>query len=198
MASQTGKLLGNGPLWRFNACVGSNGGPYGYAEYAAGYFAATLELISSLAQSTRRVDLLIYPIAFNFRHGIELSLKHLSQTLPGLWGEQPPTKWTHKLSDNWSLVRGYLVREPDFDPDGDLLAGFDAILKEFLEVDPSGEVFRYPKTKSGQQTLTNRGVINLALLEEGLEQVQKMFEWWNITASRMWDYYAERHADVYC
>jgi hypothetical protein len=91
---------------------------------------------------------LVYPIAFNFRHAVELSIKHLNQVLPRLWGEQAPTEWTHRLIDNWQPVRLNLLRTSDFDPDGDLIPFVDDVLDDLLDIDPRGEVFRYPKANS--------------------------------------------------
>jgi hypothetical protein len=137
-------LLTHGRCVQLNACVGKNGGPYDYSHYAEGYFIAAERLMESLAENNRHVDVLIYPIVFNLRHAIELSLKHLGQLLPRLWGEREPTKFTHRLSDNWNVVRSYLMRDLHFDPDGDSITRMTEIIDDFVAMDASGQAFRYP------------------------------------------------------
>lgn len=65
-----------------NACVGENG--YVNAEtYAIGYFQATRLLLEDVLniKNKRFQDTLVYPILFNFRHGIEISIKQISKVL---------------------------------------------------------------------------------------------------------------------
>src|SRR5262245_9827146 len=73
-----------GPNWKLNACVGRNGGPAGFERYARGYFEAGARLVKSLQEDPRGVDLVIYPLVMNYRHGIEAALKHIARVLPAL------------------------------------------------------------------------------------------------------------------
>ncbi len=125
--------------YHLNACVGWNGGPHGYETYAEGYFAAAEQLCKAAIRGDEYIDLLIYPVAFNFRHAIELAIKGLLLTLPAIWGETAPLSKTHKLLDNWNLVKGYLKREPGLNPDGSAIDRIDGILKDFLSIDPEGQ-----------------------------------------------------------
>ena len=151
-------------------------------------------LMEQVAEDSHYVDTLIYPICFNFRHAIELSLKHLNHVLPRIWSEQAPTKWTHKLLDNWTSVRGYLERDRDFDPDGTLVPGVEHVLKEYLRIDGNGEVFRFPSAKSGALHLQEMSVINVERLYDSLEATQVTFDWWDFTAERLWDAQCEMFA----
>ena len=60
-----------------NACVGNNGGPYDLYDYAKGYFDATKTLLNHLQDDGNRIDLIVYPICYNFRHAVELCLKYV-------------------------------------------------------------------------------------------------------------------------
>jgi hypothetical protein len=40
--------FGKGTNWNLNACVGTNGGPYGYAAYGNGYFESGNTLAKSI------------------------------------------------------------------------------------------------------------------------------------------------------
>ena len=171
-----------------NACVGLNGGPYNFSSYADGYFEATERLIQSVREDRCWVDCLIYPIVFNFRHGVELSIKNLNLILPKLWGEKAPTKWTHRLTDNWESVCAYLLRDPGcFDPDGKLIAFVEELVTEFVAIDPTGEVFRFPRAKSGSWFLHDYSVINVEVLDVALQQTKDVFNWWDFTVGRLWD-----------
>jgi hypothetical protein len=170
-----------------NACVGRNGGPYNYAHYAGGFFLASQRLIDSLAESNWHVDELVYPIAFNFRQGLELWLKHLAEILPRLWGEDASLKLTHGLKDNWTSVRAYLVREKQFDPDGELIVGMDSLIEAVIDADPRGEVFRYPVARTGEAHLLNFRLINVAVLQDAVQFARKAFEWWDFSAGVLYD-----------
>ncbi len=73
----------------FNACVGDNGGPYSLANYADGFFDGGHAIVKDVKDGNFKVDVLVYPAAFSFRHGIELYLKHHFQLLAELNGTSP-------------------------------------------------------------------------------------------------------------
>jgi len=166
--------------WSFNACVGMNGGPYDFRDYAHGYFEAGSRVVSSLISDPTMLDVLIYPLVFNFRHGIELSLKYLADQLPLVWGDTSQVHMTHILSDNWREINAYLKRNKQvFDPDNNLIDQVDVILSDFLEIDRTGEVFRYPIDRSGLNRL--EGVvshINVIVFAQAMHTVSTTFEFW--------------------
>jgi hypothetical protein len=159
-------LFRAGPNWKLNACVGWNGSPADFQKYASGYFDAAARLVKSLQEDSWMVDRVIYPLAMLYRHGIELALKHLARMLPALFKEEGAIKLTHKLQDNWRVVRSYLERLKDV-PDG--LDEAEATLNDFVEIDPNGEVFRYPHAKDGTRYLEETSHINVDVLAEHLD-----------------------------
>lgn len=162
-----------------NACVGSNGGPYNYQDYALGYFEAGSRILSSLFSDRWMLDVVIYPLVFTYRHGIELSLKDLASQLPLLWDQEPKVKLTHVLSDNWVKIKTYLKREQEFDPENTLIDQVDTILNNFLEIDRTGEVFRYPEHRSGSNCLAGKvSLINLIVFQQAMVTVAETFEFW--------------------
>ena len=78
-----------------NACVGLNGGPKEFDEYADGFFEGGFAIVRAAEAREAPVDILIYPAVFAFRHGIELYVKHLLSRLQALngggKGYAPPT-----------------------------------------------------------------------------------------------------------
>src|SRR5689334_8749180 len=80
-----------------NACVGRNGGPYGFIDYAYAYFDAGNALAVSCIDSGFFEDRAIYPMAYCFRHAVELALKHLTRLLPRIYSDSGEPEPTHKL-----------------------------------------------------------------------------------------------------
>jgi hypothetical protein len=163
----------------FNACVGSNGGPYDFKDYALGYFEAGSRIVSSLLSDEWMLDVLIYPLVFAYRHGIELSLKDLAVQLPMVWDEESEVELTHLLLDNWVRIKTYLIREQEFDPENTLIDQVDTILNDFLEIDQTGQVFRYPTDRSGVNHLDgNVSAINVIVFQQAMHTVYVTFEFW--------------------
>ncbi len=162
-----------GPDIRLNACVGKNGGPAGFDRYASGYFEAGARLVASLKADPMSVDCLIYPLVMTYRHGIEIELKHLVRVLPSLCGKEAAPKQTHKLIDNWKTVRQLLIELEEGD---EVLDRVESLLKDFVEIDPRGESFRYPESTRGSMLLQDTSIINVEVFEDGMASIAKYLE----------------------
>lgn len=188
-------LFGSASPKVFNACVGSNGGPYDCQDYALGYFEAGSRIVSSLLLDRSMLDVVIYPLVFAYRHGIELSLKDLAVQLPLVWDEESEVRLTHVLSDNWEKIKPYLRREQEFDPENMLIDQVDTILKDFLEIDRTGQVFRYPTDRSGLNHLDGEvSVINVIVFRQAMDTVSKAFEFWMDSVRLLLQNKSEAHA----
>lgn len=166
-----------------NACVGHNGGPYDYHAYGDGYLRAAIAIVPSIEIRQDPVDLLIYPIAFCFRHAIELYLKHFCELLPRIWDEQQTPKLTHKLVDNWKVVKSYLERGDDFIRGKNSIRQFEKILTDFVQIDPTGETFRFPVNRNGGVHLEDSAVINVLVLRDAMLEAHDILETWDQRAS---------------
>jgi hypothetical protein len=182
---QNDLFKGDRSQFRLNACVGTNGGPYNFYDYGKGYFLASRKLVDNLKIESQRIDILVYPICFMFRHGIELYLKHFMDVLPPIWNSKEIIKPTHKLMDNWERVKSYLIKRKDFDTENIFIPQVEKILKEFLEIDDSGQVFRYPINNKGALHLEETRLINLLVLGKIMDEAEKIFEFWDITAEQL-------------
>lgn len=178
-------LFGPGDNCNYNACVGTNGGPYDEEAYALGYFEAAERLANTLEEDRRLLDLVIYPLAFTNRHGIELGLKHLAKHLPALWDEEPSVRLTHSLLDNWTEIKPYLEREGAFDPQH-TVPTVDAVLKDFIEIDPSGEAFRFPASRAGSKFLQDSSVLNVLVFNQAMQSVRDCFRFWFDVDRELW------------
>ena len=143
-------LFGPGPDDWLNACVGCNGGFAGFDRIAYGYFETGEILVERLQHNRRHVDCLVYPLVQTYRHGVETMLKHLVPLLARLCDERGELAYTHKLVDNWETVRGHLLALEVDDSD---LAEVDQILADLVEIDATGETFRYPSARDGARHL---------------------------------------------
>ena len=184
---KTNDLFRPGSPGHLNACVGQNGGPYGFADYSLGYFDAARAVVQATINVQISSDIAVYPIVYTYRHGIELGLKHLADFLPKLWNETAPQiKATHELVDVWSVVKPYLARDRAFDIDGNRVPYLDKVLADIIQFDPKAEVFRFPTDRGGRFYLQDSSLVDVTVLAETLEEVRVIFEdWFNIGTEMM-------------
>ncbi len=185
-------LFRPGPNMKLNACVGKNGGPAGFDRYAGGYFEAGKRLVKSLQEDPWDVDSLIYPLVMVYRHGIETALKHLGKMLPFVCDETAEIKLTHRLMDNWKLVRRCMEKLGE-DPKG--LSQIESKLKELLQIDPNGETFRYPEAKDGTPHLQDTSLINVEVFGEEMAFLAQFFEGSCYWADHLLEYKCEAVQD---
>jgi len=92
---------------------------------------------------------------------------------------------THTLQDNWSAFERQALASKDgvFDP-LELSIAKD-IIDDFCNIDPTGQVFRYPEDIKGNQHLIGLGVINVEVLEDGMRVLHDLFENWRLALEVM-------------
>jgi hypothetical protein len=171
------RLFRPGPNRDLNACVGENGGPYDFFDYALGYLKAASAMVGAVERMELPADIAVYPMVYCYRHGIELCLKHLGRILPPLDGEKSRVLATHKLTDNWEYVKQYLARRRAFKPETTIPI-IDQIIQDILDFDPKGEVFRFPEDRKGGVHLHEAKIINLDVLKEYVDQTTELFSSW--------------------
>lgn len=178
------------PSWA-NACVGENGQP-DYVDYAKGFSAAANLLISRVIDDNgihHYVDELIYPICFNMRHSVELRLKgaikEISQ-LANLLGKgfTFSLSGSHDIGNIWkffsdnseSLDKRYAA----------INSKIDTTITDISEIDPTGQVFRYPESNDCIKHLVDVSIINIVVLrdkfrelEDNLNELHRLSVWLN-------------------
>lgn len=183
-------LFRDGDHWELNACIGTNGGPYGFVDYSLGYFEAGMQLVEVLIKDSGvrgSIDILVYPLVYNFRHAIELGLKHLAQTLPCLSETPGGIQLTHNLKDNWIKVRKHLEMHPQLLGTGEEIRFIDDLLMDLCELDPKGEVFRFPSDTKGNLFLQEFGRINVYVFGQYLGVAKGIFEDWFSVSRFLWE-----------
>lgn len=142
--------------------------------YARGYWLAA-EAIAGQVLSEGRHDLFVHPLLFLYRQAVELDLKHLIAAGRPLVGRPGGFPHGHGLMPLWQECRSIIVQlDASVRREAENVA---AIIAEFSRVDPSGEAFRYPVTKSGQPSLpTELRLIDLRNVASVMEQVQNFLD----------------------
>jgi hypothetical protein len=172
-------LFRPGPNLNLNACVGTNGGPYDFGAYGEGFFTAGFEIIAAITKGAWTIDILIYPAVFDFRHGIELYLKHFTILANRLLGSDETMKKGHGITKNWEELKELFVRidNPFFDPTE--IGVVEDILNDIVMIDATGQVFRYPEDNKGQPHLEDIAIINAEVLQDGMRVLADIFENWD-------------------
>jgi len=75
----------------------NNGGPYDLYDYAKGNFDATKTLMAHVQDEGNLIDLIVYPICFDFRHAVELYIKYVITDLAKVKGTAHRFKAQHTL-----------------------------------------------------------------------------------------------------
>jgi hypothetical protein len=119
----------------------------GWNLYAEGYKRAAETLFSDRANTVSTY--LLFPMAFLYRHYVELRIKHMLFVSSEVPGPPLPNNWKpdHDLKRTWDLLRprleaawhGISVSELD---------NVQRLLEELNEKDPGSFVFRYPTGRS--------------------------------------------------
>ena len=158
--------------WQFNACV-----HFRFERsrtehaYIRGYKLAGDALFEKVAQERSGVDFAVYPMAYNYRHYVELSLKSGLHWASAVLEHPQPNVQGHDLSKLWTDLRPLLEQRFQGEDPG-VLDNAGRLILEFSEVDPRSTAFRYshhdPSQKNPALTPTTESVtlINLRNLHE--------------------------------
>lgn len=172
------KIFQGGPKTHFNACVGANGDP-DIVFYYDGYFIAAKTLLEKVITDhpSISVDIAIYPILFNLRHAIELSLKkNLSEIIklkkfrPILQIEEQDFS-KHDLRPLWQSTKDTAsLLDDEYEP---IISEIDDLIIQIATIDPTGQTFRYPNSLGSQiKHLDNFSIINIERILVALNKIQ--------------------------
>ncbi len=161
------------------------GGKYSvpYA-YILGYYSAAESLVQ-ISIETRKLDTLFFPICFNYRHFLELSLKHLiigSEKFADVsaelgYGEKIVESVARKVMIehslekllNWLIERFEKTSGEQFDNE------LRELIVEFHNIDPNGQIFRYPILQDGSFSLPNQSNYDVENIRLQMEKVNNYF-----------------------
>ena len=133
--------------------------------------AAGAALIEEVRRQPHSGNLLLYPILFNYRHGLELAMKWIIEYHGAFSGVRLDKK-DHDLWALWKKCK--LILELTGPTEDEALAAVEQIVKDLHDLDEGGLSFRYSKDKNGA-TIPLPNTIDLQNLQEVMEGVDGFF-----------------------
>ena len=138
-----------------------------------GYKRAGDLLVKAAGEDGLARDTLVFPIVFNYRHFLEISLKYLLATY-GPAVDVAPNWRSHDLKTLWNLFLEMLDEYGSTNSDqADSIVG--EIVLEFAKIDPQSFAYRYPVDKNGRPLPVAQSHLHLPTLADVMEGVSGYF-----------------------
>ncbi len=138
-----------------------------------GYKKAADLMVDRSAHDRPIRDTLVFPIIFNYRQFLELSLKYQLAAFGPQVGIRPNWK-THDLAVLWSEFLVMLEHYGTVDPDeADPVVG--EIILEFAKIDPGSYSYRYPVDRKGNPVPVAYSDLHLPTLADVMQAVDGYF-----------------------
>ena len=130
-------------------------------SYAIGYKRAADRLVQSLESSTSSSDdALVLPIAFLYRHYLELLLKVLIREGNKVLGNPPDLPKIHEIDKLWEKLKPILIQVyKPYTPEATEVEAVEKCIKEFADIDANSQAFRYPVDKNGKSLLRDKSYL---------------------------------------
>lgn len=162
------------PGWQDNAYIDTHG--HGrFVMMMSGYKKGADLMVRRAETDPVERDALVFPIVFNYRQFIELSLKYLIATygpavgIGAIWD-------SHELAGLWMKFRQVVEAYGASDPEGsEADAVVASIVAEFAKVDPGSFSYRYPVDRKGKLIPMSHEQLDLAALADVMSAVDGYF-----------------------
>lgn len=118
--------------------------------YLVGFQRAADMIVASAQTSDLNPDDLVFPVAYLYRHHLELMLKELVRLgiRLGALDRCADILGGHNLHKLWNKAK-QLILQVWPDSPGDDVQAVEQVILEFHNLDPSGQAFRYARDKHG-------------------------------------------------
>ncbi|MCA1377642.1 MULTISPECIES: hypothetical protein [unclassified Bradyrhizobium] len=138
-----------------------------------GYMLAGEKLVEACLQDHDQRHYLIYPILFNYRHGIEIAMKWTLNRY-GRFASINEYDKNHRLADLWKAVK-IVMAEVGGDTDQEADNAVESVIRELDRIDPGSFAFRYAETKGGADIKLPPYAIDLANMRDVMKGVDHFF-----------------------
>jgi hypothetical protein len=154
----------------WNAFIGKQGEEEYYID---GYIDAALELSGTLIAKKLygQQDTLVLPILYNARHGVELTLKYVIENLHDAGALNHERPRNHDIATHHAALSN--AKLPD-ERLRELVGVLGPFIKSLCSIDEDGQMLRYHETQGGQQSLADRALINMQVVDRGLKRLSEI------------------------
>jgi hypothetical protein len=155
--------------------------------YREGYRRGAILLAQNIDHGEHPPELMLWPIAWLWRHYLELALKEIIALGPLLSDDSAEWVWPtgagHRLGELWRRAKDFI--EPLGEPTAPELEHVTAIIAEFDALDRDGTGFRYPLARNGERNLVAAPAhVNVGLLDETMQRLSNFLGIVQTTLSR--------------
>ncbi len=158
--------------WHNNACI--NTSHESDCAYIQGYKDIADLACENLINGNGTLDTIVIPVCFNYRHYIELTLKGIISMIYYIEQSRNNVPAHHRIDELWNICFAGVVRIRDDVPKEEMKT-LGKLIKEFSELDPKGEEFRYSltkdKNKNIKRSLNSINHINIRNLYEVMGRI---------------------------
>lgn len=162
-----------GPTWALSANFGwSKGSP---VSRIMGYREAAQVVFEQIQSDRSGRDTLIFPLAFLWRHAIELQLKWIVARGQVVVDEAAEYPKTHNVQKLWAMAQVVIAELNE--PDHGEIENTTRIIDELSALDPEATGFRYHEDKKGQPSLTTTpDSLDVGQVHEALSGVSQFLD----------------------
>jgi hypothetical protein len=146
------------------------------AHIWTGYMRAGAVLVEATVRASVDRHWLVYPILFNYRHGLEVAMKWIiDQYGRNAQLRLNPEDRNHDLLTLWKLCKRVIVDITSEDEDDDGLRSVEQIVLEFHKLDRTAMALRYSRDKRGRTIDLPDTPIDLGNVMLVMESVDNFF-----------------------
>lgn len=141
-----------------------------------GYIRAGEALIEECAKDSVDRHFLIYPILFNYRHGLELAMKWIIDRYGHYAGVRlQEAERDHDLWGLWRRCKQVIIEVGSEGEDDEALCVVEQIVKDFHDLDKSAMAFRYSTDKKGTTIKLPDTSVDLENVKDVMEALNNFF-----------------------
>lgn len=174
----------------WNACIGVQA----YDEnYVDGFTDAALLLAETVIKEGMfgSRDTIVFPILYNARHGIELTLKYLIKRLSDADVIRGAPRVDHDILAHWQFLMGQPLGDETL---RQLLASLEPFVLSLSNIDDDGQSFRYSETRDGKMSMGEHSLASVEVIRDSLRELRNILEGLKY---RLWDIEEERKTGTF-